>query len=262
MSTSTPTLQRHEHFHSAFLADDRTVTVYLPPGYSEQRDGYPVLYLHDGQNLFHDDEAHAGESWHLGETADRLIAAGRVEPLIVVGIDNTGISRIHEYTPTASRRLGGGKADRYGQLLMTELKPLIDRTYHTASGPARTSLGGSSLGGLVSLYLGLRHPKVFGRLGVMSPSVWWDRRVLLRDVNTQRPEPRPRVWLDMGTGEGPRALEDVRLLAAGLVRAGWVLGDDLLYSEHPGATHQESAWAARVGPMLEYLFPATIGQPL
>jgi len=258
MSTSGPRFYRHARFRSAFLDDDRNITVYVPPGYSSTGGPYPVLYMHDGQNLFNDDEAYvAGESWRMGHTADALIDAGRVEPLLIVGIDNAGPRRIEEYTPTATKRLGGGLADRYGRFLVEELKPFIDRTYATARGPSRTGLGGSSLGGLVSLYLGLHRPDVFGRLTVMSPSVWWDRRVILRDVHTRRPRPRPRVWVDIGTDEGRRALEDARLLVAGMRRAGWVLGDDLVYSEYPHATHRESAWAARVGPMLEYLFPGT-----
>jgi predicted alpha/beta superfamily hydrolase len=258
MSTSGPHLQRHTGFHSTFLEHDRNITVYMPPGYSPSAGPYPVLYMHDGQNLFNDDEAYvAGESWRVGHTADALINAGRIEPLLIVGIDNAGQKRIDEYTPTATKRLGGGLAARYGRLIIEELKPFIDRNYATATGPSRTGLGGSSLGGLVSLYLGLHHAAVFGRLTVISPSVWWDRRVILREVHNRRPVPRPRVWVDMGTDEGRRAVEDARLLVAGMRRAGWVLGDDLVYSEYPDATHRESAWAARVGPMLEYLFPAT-----
>jgi predicted alpha/beta superfamily hydrolase len=225
--------------------------------------------MHDGQNLFNDHEAYIpGESWRIGHTADALIESGRVEPLLIVGIDNAGERRALEYTPTATKRLGGGGADRYGRLIIEELMPFIDRTYATASGPSRTGLGGSSLGGLVSLYLGLHHPDLFGRLAVMSPSVWWDRRVILKDVRRCRIDPRPsdsreprlrpRVWVDIGTGEGRRAIEDARLLVAGMQHAGWKLGDEVRYSEHANAEHRESAWAARVGPMLEYLFPATI----
>lgn len=256
----TSSFERHPGFHSAFLDDDRNVTVYLPPGYAADGAQHSVLYLHDGQNLFFDEDAFVhGETWHVQDTADRLIAAGRIEPLIIVGIDHANAHRIEEYTPTATRRLGGGLADRYGRLILEELKPFIDRTYATAAGPSRTGMAGSSLGGLVTLYLGLQHPDVFGRLGVMSPSVWWDRRVILGEVHRRRPTPRPRVWLDMGTAEGRHHLENARLLAAGMRRAGWTLGDDLIYSEEPNATHQESAWARRLGPMLEYLFPATIG---
>lgn len=263
---SLPTLQRHERFHSAFLPDDRDITVYLPPGYAARVDAghlFPALYLHDGQNLFDGDEAYVpGESWRIGETADALIQAGTIEPLVVVGVGHAGANRIQEYTPTATRRQGGGQAEQYGRLLIEELQPFIERTYAVAIGPSRTGLGGSSLGGLVSLYLGLRRPDVFGRLAVMSPSVWWDRRVILRDVRGFGGTPRPRVWVDMGTGEGKRAVDDARLLAAGLARAGWEAGRNLMYSEYPGATHREAAWAARAGVMLQWLFPATILPPL
>jgi predicted alpha/beta superfamily hydrolase len=213
--------------------------------------------MQDGQNLFEGQDAFVkGEYWRLGETADAEIAAGRVNALIIVGVHHTGPKRVTEYTPTETKRLGGGLADAYGRLLVDEVKPFIDRTYRTLADEAYTGLGGSSMGGLVSLYLGLKYPAVFSRLAVLSPSVWWDRRVILRHVRDAKPKPPLRIWLDMGTAEGPKALEDVRLLKAGLLRAGWIEGEDLAYSEHEGARHAETAWATRVGPMLRYLYPA------
>src|SRR5215213_5718683 len=176
-------LRRHEQFHSLYLEHDRDVLVWLPPGYdgSDGRsDGrstnvrYPVLYMHDGQNLFEPHTAfQKGEHWKVGETATELIEAGRIEPLIIVGIYNTGEARIDEYTPTDDAKLGGGHADDYGRMIIEELKPLIDRTYRTQ--PARTGLAGSSLGGLASLHLGFTHPQVFSRIAALSPSVWWDK---------------------------------------------------------------------------------------
>jgi predicted alpha/beta superfamily hydrolase len=251
-----PTLERHARFHSAFLADDRDFVVYLPPGYAaDAARRYPVLYLHDGQNLFDPDTAYQkGQHWRVGETADRLIGDGHLDPLIIVGIDNTGTRRLSEYTPTADRRLGGGEADAYGRLIVEELKPFIDDRYRTLPGRLHTGLGGSSLGALVSLHLGLAYPSVFSRLALLSPSVWWDRRAILRTVRKARPRPALRIWLDMGTAEGRRGLDDARALRLALVRMGWKEGDDLHYSEHKGATHSEAAWAARVGPMLQYLY--------
>lgn len=243
---------------SVHLPDARDIVVYVPPGYeSEPARRFPVLYLHDGQNLFDDREAFVqGESWRAGERADALIGAGRITPLIIVGIHNTGARRVAEYTPTETKRLGGGKAAAYGRLLVEELKPFIDRTYRTQPDAACTGLGGSSLGGLVTLHLGLRYADVFGRLAVMSPSVWWDRRVILREVRAARRRPNVRIWLDIGLAEGKKAVEDVRLLHAGLVKAGWRDGIDLAYSEHDGARHAESAWSARFGDVLTWLFPA------
>jgi len=251
-------LRRHEEFHSEYLERDRHVLVWLPPGY----DGstavrYPVLYMHDGQNLFEPDTAFLkGEHWRVGETAAELIAAGQLEPLIIVGIHNTGEERIHEYTPTKDASLGGGLASDYGRLIADELKPLIDRTYRTLPDAAHTGLGGSSLGGLATLHLGFTRPSVFSRLAVLSPSVWWDRRAILTTVRQTRPKPALRLWVDIGTAEGRRGLDDARLLKAALVGAGYVEGTDLHYAEYEGATHSEGAWAARVGPMLKWLFPS------
>jgi predicted alpha/beta superfamily hydrolase len=256
VSTATLNLVQHEAFHSEFLPDDRDVTIYLPPGYevdAERR--YPVLYLHDGQNLFDPEAAfQKGQHWRVGETATASIEAGRLPPLIIVGIANTGPQRLHEYTPTHDRRRGGGGADRYGQLIIHELKPFVDARYRTLPDPANTGLGGSSLGGLVSLYLGLKHPDGFSRLAVMSPSVWWDRRAILRYVRDARPKPRLRVWVDIGTREGRYHVDNARLLKAGLLKSGWIEGEDLHYEEVPGATHAEASWAARLDRVLEFLF--------
>jgi predicted alpha/beta superfamily hydrolase len=255
MTAPAPTFRRHLRFASAFLAHKRDVTVYLPPGYDGLGDRLPVIYLHDGQNLFEADRAHVpGQHWRVGETLDALVNDGSVPPLIVVGIDNTGTSRIHEYTPTKDARLGGGLAPHYGRFIVEELKPFIDRTYRTRIDAAGNALGGSSLGALVSLHVGFAHPAVFGAVVAMSPSVWWDRRVILSTVRRTRPRPPLRIWTDMGTGEGRRALDDARMLKAALVGAGWTLGKDLHYAEYEGAIHSEVAWAARFGAVVRWLY--------
>jgi predicted alpha/beta superfamily hydrolase len=251
-------LRKHPDFQSEFVDLRRDLIVYLPPGY--RRDAarrYPVLYLHDGQNLFDGATAFIpGQYWRVDHTAEKLIEDRRTEPLIIVGIYNTGRHRITEYTPTHDpKQRTGGKADRYGRMLVEELKPFIDRQYRTLPDPANTGLGGSSLGGLVTLYLGLRYPDVFGKLAVLSPSVWWDNRVILKLVRMTDPKPRPSIWLDVGTGEGGRTLRDARALRDELMRAGWEQGVDLQYSEIPEAGHNELAWASRVGSFLQYLFP-------
>jgi predicted alpha/beta superfamily hydrolase len=253
-------LVKHGAFHSEFLPDDRDVTIYLPPGYDDAADQrYPVLYMHDGQNLFDPDAAFKkGEHWRVGETATALIEAGSILPLIVVGIDNAGAQRLHEYTPTYDRRRGGGGADNYGQMLISELKPFVDATYRTLPDAAHTGLGGSSLGGLVSLYLGLKRPDVFSRLAVLSPSVWWDRRAILRHVREARPKPALRIWLDIGTREGRYHVDNAELLKVGLTKSGWIEGQDLHYEEVPGGVHSEGAWAARFDRVLQFLFDRAV----
>jgi predicted alpha/beta superfamily hydrolase len=250
-------LRRHESFHSGFLEHDRDVLVWLPPGYQRSAARYPVLYMHDGQNLFEPDTAfQKGEHWRLGESAADLVAAGLIEPLIIAGIYNTGDHRKEEYTPTRDARLGGGRADDYGRMIVEELKPMIDRTYRTRPEAAATGIGGSSLGGLVSLHLAFTHPQVFQRVAALSPSVWWNYRAILKTVRQSRAKPPLRIWVDMGTAEGKRGLDDARLLKAALVGLGFVPGVDLHYAEYEGATHSEESWAERVAPMLKWLYPA------
>ena len=212
--------------------------------------------MHDGQNLFDPDTAfQKGQHWRMGETATASIESSLVEPLIIVGIENAGEKRIEEYTPTEDPKLGGGLATEYGRMIVEDLKPFIDRTYRTRPDVLHTGMGGSSLGGLVTLHLGFAYPSVFSRLAVISPSVWWGRRAILRTVRSTRPKPPLKLWVDIGRQEGRRALDDARLLKAALVGAGWVIGEDLHYGEHEEADHSEAAWAERVGPMLEFLFP-------
>jgi predicted alpha/beta superfamily hydrolase len=232
--------------------------VYLPPGYDDQpARRYPVLYLHDGQNLFDGATSFiAGMDWHVGQTADHVIGTGTVEPLIIVGIYNTGKQRIREYTPTRVPRLGGGRADRYAKFLIEELKPFVENEYRTVSQAENTGIGGSSLGGLVSLYLGLKMPNVFGKLAALSPSVWWNQRVMHRFAAAAQVNPRPRIWLDIGTKEGPRVVQDVEQFRDVLLKKGWRLGEDLHYERAEGAEHNEAAWARRVGPFLQFLYPA------
>ncbi len=261
VTVSSPHLVRHAAFPSRYLDRERDLVVYLPAGYAtDHHRRYPVLYMHDGQNLFDPDTAFVrGQHWRLGEMADMLIAEGRVEPLIIVGVHHTGHGRLHEYTPTKDSRLGGGLAKAYGRLLLDDLKPFIDARYRTRPDREHTGLGGSSLGGLATMYLGLRHADVFGRLAVMSPSVWWGRRAILRYVARVKPKPDTRVWLDMGTAESRHGVADARKLRNALVRAGWREDVDLAYSEPHGATHSEFAWAQRVGDVLEFLFPGDFG---
>jgi predicted alpha/beta superfamily hydrolase len=249
-------LRKHDRFRSRFLRNQRDIIVYVPPGYDDQNSRrFPVLYLHDGQNLFDGATAFNGQDWHVGQTADYAISAGLIEPLIIVGIYNTGKRRILEYTPTKVPRLGGGRADRYARFLIEEIKPFVDRDYRTQPEAGRTGIGGSSLGGLVSIYVGLKFSYIFGKIAALSPSVWWNHRIIHRFAAAAPIEPRPRIWLDIGTREGPRIVEDVEKFRDILLAKGWQYDRDLHYERVEGAEHNEAAWAARVGPFLQFLYP-------
>jgi predicted alpha/beta superfamily hydrolase len=244
---------------SAFLTGDirhfpdyRTI-VYLPPGYEHRRNRkYPVLYLQDGQNVFDGETSFIrGQEWFVDETAEWMIRTGQIEPLIVAAIYNAGDTRIDEYTPTIDESLQrGGKADDYLNFLITEIKPFIDRQFRTRRTAINTAIGGSSLGGLLTLYAGLKHPNVFGKLAVMSPSLWWDQERILVQIGERDDSLCQRIWLDIGTEEGS-VVEKVRRLR----RLFESRHQDFHYEEAPGAGHNELAWASRVGPMLKYLFP-------
>jgi predicted alpha/beta superfamily hydrolase len=250
-------LFKHEQIASHLVDEKHDFIVYVPQAFHDDPNHFfPVLYLHDGQNLFDPETSFIkGNYWRVGETADALIASGAVEPLVIVGIYNAGAKRIDEYTPLEDQRLGGGKADAYGQMVVDELRAFVAHQYRILAGAANCGMGGSSLGGLVTLYLGMRYPDVFGKLAVLSPSVWWRDRVILRFIEQLRGKTGQRIWLDIGTNEGRRALPDVRALKRLLIKKGWRPGKDLEYREIEGAKHTECEWAKRVGPMLKFLFP-------
>lgn len=258
MNTITGDVRRHDDFPSRHLKPRRTVLVWLPPGYDvSRRARFPVLYLHDGQNLFDGATSFIpGQEWGVDETCDRLIRTRQIPPIIVVGIYNTGIDRIAEYTPSRDSKGRGGSGELYGRFLVEELKPFIDRTYRTKRGASDTALGGSSLGGLISLHLGLKHSSVFGKLAVLSPSVWWNEQEIVKSVEALPKKLSSRIWLDMGTRESDTALSDARALSDALVRKGWKIGDDLSYLEAEGGGHNEASWAARIDPVLRFLFPS------
>ncbi|MFH1689840.1 MAG: alpha/beta hydrolase-fold protein [Candidatus Eisenbacteria bacterium] len=259
-------IRHHEDFSSTALGNTRSVLVYLPPGYDEDEDQrYPVLYMHDGQNLFDAETSFIGVEWSVDETLERMIGEKRVRPLIVVGIYNTG-EREFEYTPTqdAGRGKGGG-ASRYADFIVDELKPYIDATYRTMPGREHTGIMGSSLGGIASLYIAWTHPDVFSRVGAMSTAYWWSNSQILTMLAGTSPPPGVRVWLDMGTAEDtsdknwdkvPDIIEQHRRARNILMKKGLQIPRNLRYIEDEGAIHNERAWASRFPQAVEFLFPA------
>jgi enterochelin esterase-like enzyme len=255
-------LRLHE-FHSRVFHNTRFLRVWLPPRYDDAENAerhYPVLYLNDGQNLFEAAVSFGGIEWQVDETADRLIRAGAVPPMIVIGLDNAGKDRIREYMPHRSinpviLRVQGR---RYPDFLMNEVMPFIEQTYRVATSPENTGLGGSSLGALIALYTVMVRPGVFGRLLLESPSLWASNRQAIKDSRAVKVWPE-RIYLAAGTAEAGSperdrtVVDDVRELAA-ILRRAVVSENRLRLVIKDGAGHSEAAWAERFPEALRFLF--------
>ena len=189
---------------SAFLIPQlgrpRRVWIYLPPGYAASGRRYPVLYMHDGQNVFDAATSGFGE-WGVDETLDSLHARGGPDA-IVVAVDHGGTRRLDEYSPWRNARYGGGEGAAYVDFLVRTLKPYIDRRYRTLPDAAHTGVAGSSMGGLISLYAGLKYPETFGRVGVFSPALWFAADSVLAYARRSRPHAGQRFWFVTGAHEG------------------------------------------------------------
>lgn len=253
------TLRLHRRFPSSILGNKRDIAVWLPPGCDGRRRRHPVVYFQDGQNIFDPATAFLGNAWNAGVAASRLIAAGEIDPPIMVGVYNTGFDRIDEYAPTrgayegweGERLRSRGLARSYARFVVHEVKPFIDGRYPTLPGSRHTAVAGSSMGAVAALYMALWHPRVFGAAGILSPSAWWDGLAPVRFVRALRRRPGVRIWLDTGTSEP--GWEKTRLLRDAFVARGWREGADLHYAEAVDQGHNEAAWAARVGPLLSWL---------
>jgi predicted alpha/beta superfamily hydrolase len=255
-------LRSHRDFASEILKNRRTIVVHLPPKYAtDVRKRYPVFYLHDGQNVFEAATSCFGVEWQADESADRLIGEGRIEPLILVGIYNTP-DRINEYTTHYDpRQRLGGKGRAYGDFVMEELKPFIDRHYRTLPGREHTAVGGSSLGGLITLGMAREQHEHFSKCAILSPSLWWDGGRLLRELGRTKKWLRDmRFWIDMGTGEGdtrrnpPSGIVQLRRLRRIFTSARLRPDLDYHYWEVEGGEHNEANWAARFDKVLLYFF--------
>ncbi|WP_224447749.1 alpha/beta hydrolase [Haloprofundus salilacus] len=236
------------------LLPPRRISVYLPPSYRESDWNYPVLYMHDGRNLFDERTSNDGE-WRVDETMQALSEEG-VEA-IVVAIPHGTDNRRNEYTLHEHAEFGGGDADAYLDFLASELKPVIDREFHTRTDRDATGLMGSSLGGLVSLYGFFEYARVFGFAGVMSPAFWWNREIF--DYVNTRSYASGRLYVDVGGNERPddpertrEYIEDAERMVRLLREKGYG-EDELRFVVDDEAIHHEDAWAERLPDALRFL---------
>ena len=251
-----------ESVKSCRLGNERPLIVWLPDDAEAASRTYPVIYMHDGQNLFDPETSFAG-SWDAGQAMEALEKEGL--SAILVGIANAGVERIAEYSPFPDRRHGGGRGEAYLEFLVETVKPEIDRRFPTRPGRESTGLLGSSLGGLISLYGLYRHPEVFGFCGAMSPSLWFAGGEIYRRLQ-RFPKPPGRLYLDSGGQERRgdwrdrylfgygswRYAADIRRLDRQLKRSGFTEAD-LQTVIDPEGTHSETSWKARLPDALRFL---------
>jgi predicted alpha/beta superfamily hydrolase len=259
--TLSGTIRFHEDFPSKVLGNTRRIAVYLPPDYDDQPESrYPVLYMQDGQNVFDAATSAVGQEWQADETAERLIRAGKIEPIVIVAIANTP-DRLDEYTATVdAAHQRGGNVGRYARFLVEELKPFIDQTYRTRPEGSATGVAGSSLGALASLEISRRYPEAFGRIALVSPSLWWDHEQPLRAGEDGFTWLRGRrLWLDTESASPsePQSAQTrrARRLAEIIKVAGLADGRDFDFREYPGEDHNETTWGSHFGEILQFLYP-------
>jgi predicted alpha/beta superfamily hydrolase len=242
-----------DNFFSPELNNSRTLLVYLPPSYNENSaKHYPVLYMHDGQNLFNAATSAFGTEWQVDENINRLVGTGAMDEVIVVGIYNNA-NRIWEYTPCCDPDDGGGGADTYTKFVIDTVKPYVDQHFRTLPGRDTTAVMGSSLGGLLSFQMARNNPTVFSKAGCLSSSFWWDNDLLPSEVEQSTTHVPVRFYIDAGTNND--GLADTQRMDTALVADGYVQGTDLDFVIAQGGSHNEASWAARVAIPLAWLFP-------
>ena len=248
--------------YSPQLHNKRDIVVYLPPSYDQGGRRYPVLYMHDGQNLFDSATSFAGE-WGVDDMLEQMAHEEGLE-MIVVAIPNAGAGRLDEYSPFTDDHRGGGKGTQYVNFIANTLKPQIDATFRTLPERKATGIMGSSMGGLISLYAYFKRDDVFGFAGVMSPSFWFAHGAIFDFVDHSAYAPG-RIYLDVGTREEGGSLTSLRRLASSrghyaavrrmkriLVQKGYRPRRDLLHIEEKWAGHNEEAWARRLPDALRF----------
>jgi predicted alpha/beta superfamily hydrolase len=256
-------------FSSKFIPNKRDIVIFLPPHYWSSKRKFPVVYFHDGNNLFDPRVAFLGNPWGLDYYCDQAWKKKSMEEFIVVGIYNT-TDRHEEYTPTFDLRdKSGGLGSRYLRFIGEELKPIIDKKFKTLSTPKHTCIAGSSLGGLISLYGGFSRPDIFGKVAAVSPSIWWDNRYILNYISfklstTPSLYENLKVWVDMGSEEGgkipdlPAAIPvmEIRFLKE-ILKSYNFPSKNIGYLEIEGGHHTESDWGKRVEKIFANLFPTS-----
>ena len=240
-----------ENFYMPQLQRHRRIWIYLPPDYETSRKKYPVMYFHDGQNLFDEKTSYSGE-WGIDETLNRIAANGE-DVQIIVGIDNGGDKRIDELSPFNNPKYGGGNGENYMKFIVETLKPYIDKNFQTKKSRKHTTLGGSSLGGLISVYGAAKHPEIFGNIVAFSPAFWFNSKELntflqTSDLNLKR----QRFYIIQGTHEDEGMLEETQKVIESLKMRN-VKPQNIYFREHEDGKHNEGYWRREFPNAFEWI---------
>ena len=239
-----------EDFYMPQLDRNRKIWIYLPPDYDSSLKNYPVLYMHDGQNVFDKSTSFSGE-WKVDESMNRLFDDGDYGA-IVVAIDNGQNHRMNEYSPWINSKYGGGEGASYLEFIVHTLKPHIDSTFRTLSSREYTGLMGSSMGGLISMYGGIEYQDLFSKLGVFSPSYWFSNDAY-EHVTTKRKTNPMKIYTLMGKLEGKKAVKDVHVMERVCLEVGFEQ-NELNLSLHTDGEHKEWYWAREFESAYKWLF--------
>jgi len=240
-----------DSFYMPQLDRYRRIWIYLPPDYDSSELSYPVIYMHDGQNLFDQLTSFAGE-WEIDETLNELVDDGYKVP-IVVGIDNGGEYRIDELTPWNNPSYGGGQGDEYMQFIVETLKPFVDDNYRTLAEKENTAIIGSSLGGLISLYGALSYPEVISKSGQFSPAYWINNDSIWEFVAKSEMDQNIRFYQNVGETEGATYIDMMYAMQDSLINVGFT---DVTSKVIPDGGHNEQTWRDDFAEAYLWLFPS------
>ena len=258
--TQRGNMDTYTDFYSPSLGGTRTIHVLLPEGYNSNQQSYQSLYMLDGQNLFSPKMSSYGKCWHVPEVLSSLYASGKINEVVLIAID-AGADRAKDYTPYKGRGGAGGGADAYATFLSRDLILFMETNYRLLRGPENRAIAGSSLGGIMALYLMAQKPELFSMAIAMSPALGWSPDAAVEMVKNAHFAPDARIWMDTGLLEGDYAggvmsepLMFSKLETAMLSGGKLVYGKNLLAYLDPAGIHEESAWGRRLPLPLRWFF--------
>ncbi|MFD2564195.1 alpha/beta hydrolase [Aquimarina rubra] len=239
-----------KQFEIAGLNRNRQIRIYLPPNYNVTNKKYPVLYMHDAQNLFDKFTSYAGE-WEVDESLNQLAKTSGIE-LIVVGIDNGAEKRMNELSPWKNEQFGEAEGKAYMEFIVKQIKPYIDTQYRTLEDKNNTAIIGSSMGGLISHYAIYQYPEVFGKAGIFSPSYWYAEDVFTFTKDNPLPK-EARLFLLVGKKEGHGMVENTQKMFNKILSSNHPK-ENINMIMDPKGEHNEALWKKHFATAIKWLF--------